>query len=275
EVAGVLKQVHVREGQAVAAGTILAELENIDARLEEAKLRGQVVELRQKLLALRRQQLERDRPGQEAEQQVSATEEELQSAEKQLIQRQQNLTRLVLRSPRAGTVLPPPLVKGAPHTEGGLAGWSGTPLERHNEGTWLPAGQLLCQVGDPARMEAVVVIDQSDLPFVQTGQSVLLKVDELAGRTIPGQIADIAQVSLKSSSPRLSAKQGGGLDTRTDATTGQEKPASPSYQLRVPLDNPDGLLRPGLRGEARMQANYETLFTKLWRFVLQTFYFKL
>ncbi|MCE9547998.1 MAG: HlyD family efflux transporter periplasmic adaptor subunit, partial [Planctomycetia bacterium] len=198
EVAGVLKQVHVREGQAVAAGTILAELENIDARLEEAKLHGQVVELRQKLLSLRRQQLERDRPGQEAEQQVSATEEELQSAEKQLIQRQQNLTRLVLRSPRAGTVLPPPLVKGAPHTEGGLAGWSGTPLERHNEGTWLPAGQLLCQVGDPARMEAVVVIDQSDLPFVQTGQNVLLKVDELAGRAISGQIADIAQVSLKS-----------------------------------------------------------------------------
>ncbi|MCE9553065.1 MAG: HlyD family efflux transporter periplasmic adaptor subunit, partial [Planctomycetes bacterium] len=275
EVPGVLRNVQVHAGQQVAAGTLLAELDNLDARLEASKLQGEREENRAKLASLRRQRHSHETAGKEADLQISETLEALQSIEQQLAKRKRDLARLTLVSPCAGTVLPPPMVKGNPHVEGGLASWSGTPLDRRNKGTWLTEGQQVCFVGDPSQYEAVLVVDQADVPFLQDGQEVVLMLDELSGRTVKGQIAEIARVNLKTSSQRLSAKHGGQLDTRADPETGQEHPASPSYQARVVIDNQDRVLRLGIKGEARISVAAETLFTKLWRYVTRTFYFKL
>ena len=159
--------------------------------------------------------------------------------------------------------------------EGGPVGWSGTPLDRQNLGTWLKEGDQACSIGDPARLEAVLVIDQADIPFVREGQKVSLLLDALAGRTIPGQIDEVSQGNLKISSRKLSTKHGGQLDTRSDPETGQERPASPAYQASVLLDNSDRVLRLDFKGEAHINVGSETLFAKSWRYLAKTFYFTL
>ena len=48
-----------------------------------------------------------------------------------------------------------------------------------------------CQIGDPQKLEAVMVIDQGDIDFVQAGQEVDLKLDALQHDTLHGQIKEI------------------------------------------------------------------------------------
>ncbi|MCE9556494.1 MAG: biotin/lipoyl-binding protein [Planctomycetes bacterium] len=275
EVPGKLKRIAVHAGQRVAAGAPLAELENLDTRLEVARLRGQCEEDRAKLLTLRRERHVQNSAGKEADQQIATVEESLRSAEGQLKQRERELARMTLHSPQAGTVMPPPLVQGDSHVEGALPGWSGTPLDHQNQEIWMSEGQPFCYIGDPEKLEAVLVVDQADVPLVREGQEVLLLMDASAAGTRRGTIAEVAQVNLQASSQRLSIKHGGQLDTRSDPKSGQERPSSTSYQARVLLDNPHGVLRLGMRGEARIHVAWETLGWRLWRYLTRTFYFKL
>ena len=275
EVPGKLKRVAVHAGQRVAADAPLAELENLDTRLEVARLRGQCEEDRAKLLTLRRERHSQSSEGKEADQQIAAVEESLRSAEGQLKQRERELERMTLHSPQEGTVMPPPLVQGDSHVEGALPGWSGTPLDKQNQEIWLTEGQPFCYVGDPEQLEAVLVVDQADVPLVREGQEVLMMLDASAGGTRRGIIAEVAQVNLQTSSQRLSIKHGGQLDTRSDPKSGQERPSSTSYQVRVLVENPDGVLRLGMRGEARIHVGWDTLGWRFWRYLTRTFYFKL
>ena len=69
--------------------------------------------------------------------------------------------------------MPPP-----PKDQTRLAAWHGTPLDSQNRGCYLETGTLVCQVGDPSRLEAMLVIDQSAVAFVRAGQQVRLRIDQ-------------------------------------------------------------------------------------------------
>ena len=275
EVPGVLTEMKVRAGEQVQAGQVLAVLENLDARLEVARLTGESNEQQAQLDTLRRQRHDRTAASPQFAGQVAELEKSLASTRQRLAKRQEELEKLILRSPRAGTVLPPPLVERGAHVEGGLSGWSGTPLDASNLGTWLREGEPLCYVGNPRQLEAVLVVDQADIPFVRQGQPVLLCVSALTGRTRTGTVARISTGNLAVSPHKLSTKQGGGLDTRTDPQSGREKPASASYQACVVVDNADRTLRLDMTGQARIHVGTETLFAKTRRYLARTFHFAL
>ena len=48
-----------------------------------------------------------------------------------------------------------------------------------------------------------------------------------------------------------------------------------SYWASVPLDDPEGLLRIGLRGRAKVHTDWQTLGSRLWRLVVETLNFRL
>ena len=118
----------------------------------------------------------------------------------------------------------------------------------------------------PQRWRATLVIDQAEVDFIAKGQLVEIKLDELPHDTFRSskreevvvEIDEIAADELSVSPRNLSAKVGGELPTETDAS-GSERPLNPSYQARVFLDDPDGLLRPGLRGRAKIHTADQTL----------------
>ena len=153
--------------------------------------------------------------------------------------------------------------------------WSGTPLDEEHAQPYLKEGTLFCQVGDPRSLEAVLVIDQGDIDFVKDGQAVDLKLDALPHDTLEGKIERISKSNLKIAPRRIATGAGGELPTKKDPETGAERPQSASYQAIVPLTDDEGTMLVGLRGRAKIHTPWLSLGARLWRFIMNTFNFRL
>ncbi|HEX4132913.1 MAG TPA: hemolysin D [Pirellulales bacterium] len=271
EVPGLLRVVYVRPGEQVAAGTKLAELDNVDVRLAVEELRGRRNQYRTQLLSLRHQRFEDESAGL----QLPQVQESLAAVEEQLAQKLKDQARLTLMAPVAGTVLPGPDMPEQPSADGDLESWWGSPFETGNLGCLMTEQNMFCQIGDPRRMHALVVVEQSDVPFLAVGQTVDIKLGALPSHTWRSEVREISSADVKISPRHLSNKTGGELATKTDPS-GVERPLTTSYHVLVyPLDDADGELLIGMRGEAKIYAHWQPVGRRLWRWFSQTFHFKL
>ncbi|MBU4273237.1 MAG: HlyD family efflux transporter periplasmic adaptor subunit, partial [Planctomycetes bacterium] len=271
EVSGELAAIDVKPGQRVTSGQPLAQLENIDLSLEVARLEGSVKEYEARLKSLMQQSF-RDR---HVAAQLPQVQEALKTVRDQLEQKIADRRRLRLVAPAAGMVLPPTLTPPRDRSDENLPPWSGTPLEPENLGAYLEQGVLFCQVGDPTKLEAVLVVDQADRNLIQRGQRTKIKLEGFSETTIDGEIQEIAESELKVTPRRLATPHGGEVPTKTDPKTGVETPMSTSYQARVPIDDPQGHYPLGLRGQARVYTRWISLGARLWRLISHTFNFQL
>lgn len=262
---------HVQPGRPVAKGTVLARLRNLDLDLQVARLQGE----RQRTattLANVEQWLRYTQPGGNA--QIDQLREVLKTLDQQLAEKQRDRQQLELRAPSDGVVFPPPWRSREKPLRGQLAGWSGIALLPQNRGAFLEGGTPFCLIGNPRQMKAMLVIDQADFQFVAPGQPVEIKLDQLPFDTFEGTIEHIAEQAMEASPVRLAAKAGGELPTKTDRA-GIERPMSTSFQASVYLDDPEQVLRVGLRGHAKIHVAPQTLGQRLWRWAIHTFNFKL
>lgn len=273
DVAGTLVEVNVKPGQQVVAGQLLARLQNLDVESQIAKLQGGIDEAEVKLKTLF-QLATRDR---RAASQIPAVREGLEAFREQLAQKMKDHRRLQLVAPTAGVVLPAATVARPEDSGEELPSWSGTPLDPENIGAYLKQGSLICQVGDPQKLDAVLVIDQSDRDVIGNNRrrSVELKLAGFASTTIRSELGPISESKIKTISKRLSNKFGGEIATRTEQATGYETPMSTSYQANAPIDNPAGVYRIGQCGQARVYTDWMSLGSRLWRLLCQTFNFQL
>ena len=116
---------------------------------------------------------------------IPQLEKALESVRKQRQEEEADRDRLMLTAARDGTVLPPPPTPATHQEEiegGQLPSWSGTPLDEESYRPFLKEGVLFCLVGDPRNLEAVLVIDQGDIDFVQDGPGGRSEVRRLAPR---------------------------------------------------------------------------------------------
>jgi len=273
EVPGKLKEIRVKPGQSVAEGQVLATLESPDLDLKIADLKGSCDQLQAQLDSLHRQQFRQAQAASAIPEILSA----IQAKKEQLRQKETERARLTLKAPRAGVVFPPPWQTRNDDPEEMLSTWSGIPLDPQNAGAFLEEGTLFCKIGAPQELEALLVIDQADISLVKRKQKVEIKLDSLPHEVLPGEITDVSEQKLRVSPRSLSARTGGELATTTDRS-GAERPASTSYQARVPLDDPDGMLRLGLRGRAKIHMDFrgwQTIGQRIWRYINQTFHFRL
>ena len=270
DVPGTLQRVHVRPGQTVATGELLAELANLDLRLAVEKLTGRRDEYRMQLASLEQQRFV-DR---QAASEISHVRETLETVEDQLRQKERDLARLKLTAPAAGTVLPPPPLPVQHDPAGELPAWDGTPLEAKNLGATLTESTLFCQIGNPRELEAVLVIDQADIERVMPEQEVEILLNQLPGQTYSSEITDVAAVDLKIIPRRLSGGAGGELARQVDGS-GVARPLSTSYQALAPLNDIEGILRIGLSGRAKIHTRPTTLSSRAWRYLSRTFHFEL
>jgi putative peptide zinc metalloprotease protein len=256
-----------RAGQFIASGQVLARLVNPDLDLEVARLTGERNRLQKRLEALESRRSHDVAAGS----QIPTAREALLDAEERLAERRRDIDRLTLRAPVDGTVLPPPSRPQAT-PEGSLAGWSGTPLDERNQGCFMATGDVFCLVGDPHRLEAVLVVDQSAIEFVRLGQQVEILVDQAPGQILTGRVDRIAQLDLELAPRELPAHAE--IAMRTDAT-GERRLVEGAYQVRVALDAGDQPLLVNATGEAKVHAQPRSLANRLARFVQATFRFRL
>jgi len=269
-VSGALQEVYVRPGQRVKKGEAIARLRNVDLEAAIADLKGKFNENTAKLAAIRAQRDGAARSGDDA----AAVRETLAAIETELKEKQGDLERLNLLAPADGVVLAPPQQTHSRENDGRLPTWSGTPLDRQNVAAWLDEGTLFCQIGDPNSMKANLFVDQSDVEFVVPGQALDLKLDQLKHSTFTSRVDQVAHIDAKVTPKQLSHKVGGNLQTKTDSQ-GVERPESASYQASALISDPAAMLRPGLRGEAKIHVGWQSLGSRFARYLSHTFNFKL
>ncbi len=279
EVPGQLVEVLVKPNQKVTKGDVLARLVNKDVEIAIEDLKAHKKQYEAQLESLMRERFSQKEAGLE----MPHIRESLTAVDDQLKEKQSDLDHLELRAPIDGYVIPPPPVPEPPEREMSdrLPSWWGSPLDPKNLGAFLKPGVTFCQIGDPRKMQAALVIDQSDVDLVASkteqhnGSWVTIKLDEMPGDTFSSQVVDISRMDLKQSPRELSHKYGGDLQTKTDAA-GVERPLNASYQAVAPIANDEQLLVVGLRGRGKISADHWlSLGARAWRWFGQTFHFKL
>ncbi len=264
-----LDKVLVKAGQSVQAGeSVLFELSSIDLQNAVITLEGQIAEYEAQINNLRKQRFLNP----EVSRQIPEIEKSLTMSRQQLVEKRRELARLTVKAPISGFVLP-----GAPRPtrdqSGQLPMWSGALLDRKNIGATLAGNDLLCRVGFPDRLEAILIVEQGDIEIVREQQKVYAKLDTYPGRKFETTITDISASEMKISPASLSNQSGGDIATETDKKTGMLRPAETSYQAKASIDDKEGLLTIGMRGNAKVYTGWQPLGRSLWRYVARTFNF--
>jgi putative peptide zinc metalloprotease protein len=248
EVPGMLTEQFVKDGDKVQQDRLLGVLHN-PTKLGE-KLSVETLRDQHALMAQSKGRIGRFADVQAEEVLAAMYQEQVRTI-------QTDLDRLELRSHRAGVVMQPP-----------------KPEELGKFMQVDPGSPPFCQIGDPSKLEAWLVIDQGEIDLVHEDQDVKLKFYSHALRTFDGTVAEIPNVDVDKLPPELSSMAGGEVPTKEDPRTGQQKPIHTLYYAVVPLQNDGGLFQPGLRGVAKIRADKLTLGMRFWRWVKHTFHFE-
>ncbi len=257
----------VPAGSRVRAGESLGELVNHELLLQNEQRVAEVARLNARL-----KNLEAQRGNNEsAAMRLPATRDELAGARRRLDQLSSEVQRLRLNSPSDGTVLPPPNVARSRTADDSLPDWHGTPLDTDNLGATLSEQTLYCYVGNPARQDALLFVDQNAVEFVRPGQRVQLRFLSAPGRLREGQVEEIASSRSEVVPRELTVAQ----LVPVRQTSSGSAPAEVSYEVRVRLleetarqTSDAALYSPG---KARIACGTQSLAARFWRLLRNTF----
>jgi putative peptide zinc metalloprotease protein len=270
-VPGQLTLVAAKPGQTVQAGETIVELANPDLAFEVLALDGKRQEADNMVLALRDQK----HVDPAAVDQEEMAREMAEAAQKQYAAKKEELDRLTIRAPAAGTIIPPPSRSAkAASAPGQLPSWTGTPFDDKNLGALITPGDPICIVADPEDVQAVLVVDQAYVDLVKEGQPVRVLLESDTRRAYDSHVESIAAIQLEAVSRTSSTQAGGRLETKMDPS-GMFKPLSTSYQAAAPLPELGGTVQVGMQGQARIYTGWQPLGRRLFRFVAKTFHFDL
>jgi len=253
EVPGRLVTINVKDGDFVKEGDILATLSNPEKQLEYLQLleQSETNHIKGVIFA--------NSPSGDARAQKLQhfkMEEDLEPAIAKVNDQKGKLT---LVSPRDGQVM------GVPH--------------RETRGQFVKPGKPFMEVGDPRKLEAHLILDQTDVNLVrssdQSRATAWVKIYADSESTWKSYVSEIAPRSREDIPVELSNNGGGEIATKQDQKTGQNKPLTPVFEVVIPVENPEMLLQPGLRGFAKIDAGHSTLAWWVWRAITKTFHFTL
>lgn len=268
---GRLESIEVQLGQKVQAGDVIAKISDVPLQMEYEESKRQGAVFQQQWYSLR---ADRKREDATLTGDIYKLQRATESNQRSLENIKQRMEELTLTAPIGGIVMPPPEKKADPPVEGRLPTWHGSLLRESNLGARVEMDDVVCLIGDPQSFEAMLVIDQADLPFISEGLDAQIRLDAYAGDTLKGTIADIAGADMEVASPTMSNQTGGQMALVTDAA-GVQRPQSASYEARVPLKEVPLALRFGLRGRAKINAKPQTILQRGWRLLNRTFHFSI
>jgi putative peptide zinc metalloprotease protein len=210
--AGVVVQVPVREGQQVAAGTVLAVLSNPELEAHAAVVARELDQAEHALLAAR---------ADNNMEEIGKQSHEVQRLETDLAESRRKVEGLVLRSPIDGMVT--------------------TSQVEQKVGSYLEEGDELAAVADRSNMKARVLVRDLDLEDIRPGALVKLKVRANPIATYSGYVQQIMPAAAKDqpiAEPPILVRYG------------QELTNYFAVVLQIP--NSSGDLREGMTGTAKI-----------------------
>jgi HlyD family secretion protein len=243
DVMGRIIELNVKEGESVRKGQLLLRIDPTqfeaavgraqaavsEARAREAQTRANLLQAerayeRFRQLAASNQDLVSRQQLEEAETQVSVQRELLQGAgfsvsqaRSALDEARDRFSKTVIRAPMDGIITRLNVEEGSTAIVG----------------TMNNAGSLLLTVADLSTMEAVVNVDETDLPTINLGDSAQVTIDAFPRQKFAGRVSEIGYSAVRSP---LQQNQ---------APTSQQGQAI-DYEVVIALDNPPRTLRSDL-----------------------------
>jgi putative peptide zinc metalloprotease protein len=252
-------------GSRVEKGQVLIRLDNPELRRDLVRLESELK--REELHLLELETTRGDDPAATAA--IPSAQQTVADLKARIDQVREMMGRLDLASPRGGVVLPPPRVQ-RPADSRDLRRWTGTPLDPANRGSFLENGTLACLVGNPGEIDAVAIVEQSDVPLVQQGAMARVAIAQWPKGSLRGTVEEIAavkteQAPLHLAATRAVAQRSGQSGVNSLQTT---------YEVRVRLENPPADLLPGATGRVKIAGRPETIASRAMRCLGQTFRFR-
>lgn len=249
-------------GASVDNGQELARLTDPRLDRELARLDGEQQQQRLRLEQLQRRRIQ----DASAAALIPSVREHVQDLEGQVQQLRDTASRLILRAPQSGMVLPAPPREQAAST-GSLSSWSGQPLDPRNRGCYLEPGTTVCLVGPEESPVALLLVHQHEINLVAPGQTVRVAWRELPGQIQTGTVTEIAALDLDRL-PRQALER---LKIPVRQQAGVVRPVETLYQVRVSLNAaPASVVRSAV-GDARIEVSAQSLGFRAWRWMTRTF----
>lgn len=238
---GELIEIAVRPGERVAAGQLLAQLQNSELDRQRLNLLVSCAQQEQLVELARKQQ----QPGRQEEAQAA-----LNTFVEQLAEIDRRRERLQLLAPCAGTVLPPDLIPEPQSSDADqrMPRWSGSPLEPANLGARLEPGTWLAQIVPDPQPRALVSLEQHQRPEVTPGMRCELQPTRQPRERWSGTVLEIAPRADQLSSLASSSSEPGAT--------------SKTYPTLVAIEADAATFPPGTTGLARFIGRPRTLWDR-------------
>lgn len=248
DIMGRIVELNVAEGDEVTKGQVLMRIDPTqyqaavaraqaavsEALAREAQARANVIQAkrahdRAKALAaqgenlISRQQVEDAETQHEVQQELlRAAQYGVQMARAGLDEARDQLNKTVIRAPMNGVITRLEVEEG----ETAIVGTMNNP------------GSLLLTVADLSTMEAVIRVDETDVPEMKLGDSASVEIDAFPKTKFIGRVTEISHSSTRN--PDAVAQQGGASTQSVD------------YEIVIRLDNPPRTLRSDLSATAEV-----------------------
>lgn len=272
---GVLRELFVKPGEQVLQGQLLARLENLDLDLEIQQVvsdRDQAAKQREIM-----QRASADISDNfEYIQQLAVLTSELLKHEEVLENLKLRQAELELRAPIAGTVIAAPFAENVP-------GELDTPLVDRQpillgqqQGTTLVRGQRLCEVVDQSQWQAVLLLSESQIEWLQMDAATRVMLHAHPGQVWESKITTVGvsdrllnrQTRMEGPDVMQSRVRVPDLLTELVAKSDQE---AIQYFAQAPVTISGIQPRIGEDGQGRIFTGNRSLASRIWRWFNETF----
>lgn len=244
EVSARVTELLVEEGDDVAEGQLLLRLDptqfqasvsrseaalnqsRAQQRQQEASLAratrelGRLTDLsnRDPLLVARQLLDDADTEVEVATRQVESLQFGVQQAEASLDEANERLSKTIFRAPHSGTVTRLNVDEG----------------ETVIVGTMNNPGSLVLTISELSRVEAVLEVDETDIPYIAFGDSTILELDAFPDRLFSGTVTEIGNSAIRPPSSSAGSGQAAAID----------------FEVVITMDDPPDGIRPDLSATA-------------------------
>lgn len=137
------------------------------------------------------------------------------------------------------------------------------------KGRLLRRGELFCEIVPDGPLVVVVALDERSAGKVGPGQKADFRLRSLPGIEFSGKVISVESIPSRTfPHEALGAHAGGTVPSSAagQAPGGglQTLPTGAVYEAKVAIDNPDGILRPGMSGRLRIEGGKKPLGAILW-----------
>jgi putative peptide zinc metalloprotease protein len=261
-----LKKIHVKEGQHVKRGKVLAEFSSLELENRRDQALAEM-DMKEKLVQLYDRQIQGESDPRERARLQDAranAESESKAAINRFRHVDAEMDRLILRAKRDGVVLGVPQIDDIGKT------WD------KDQNT------LFCSVGDKSRLRVLVPVSPADYnlivenlkkkpvnePLVAT-----IRVHGRGGKTWAGHVAVayLPAAEAKDIPLNLSSKAGGPVAVKPSNDPNQLAPQAQVYLVSVDLDQPDSAIVLGSLAQVKIHCEYRSTAWWLYRTIASTF----